>query len=532
MTSARLRHRTIGLGALLVALVAALVVGAGVGVAGLAKHEAGTTLNYAFSFDPGTLDPDIFYGNEALVVTTSCYDGLLRYKDNTTQIEPWLATSWSISKDSKTYTFHLRPNVTFADGTKFTSEAMKYSFQRRGGINAGPGYMVAPIASMDTPDPLTLVVHLSTPIDPFLHWLASPYGTKAVSPTLVKAHATKKDPWAKGWLATHCAGSGPYTLSSVVPAQRYVLSANPKYWGPKPYFTTVNIDMIPSFSTQELKLKSGDLDLMTHGIPSADVTSFSKNSKLQVVRLPAITAINLWLNPHKPNLANVNVRKAVGMALNRAQLVQQVYGQNATLYSGIFAPGSLPPKWGGVYSIGYNPAGAKAIVSKVPSSQRSLNFVYTTDDAANQQLAGLIAAQLNAVGFKVTIRGIPETEVFNYPVYPESKRPDMVVVPNNPDDASPPSNPQLMWVSVKTAGTYFQPLDPSVDKILFKAKITANHTQALKLYGEAANKYGAMNVLIPLANAKTVIVSRAGITGFGVQRQGLWTVDLATLRAG
>src|SRR6185437_13587223 len=145
----------------------------------------------------------------------------------------------------------LRPHVLFHDGTPMTSSSWKFDFQRRTGVNGGPAYMVAEVASMSTPDPLTFVVHLKKPVSAFLNYMASPYGPKAISPAAIKAHKTAKEPWAQTWLANHEAGTGPYTLSSVVPGQSYVMTAYPKYWGPKPYYTTVDISQIPSFSTQE-----------------------------------------------------------------------------------------------------------------------------------------------------------------------------------------------------------------------------------------------------------------------------------------
>ena len=244
----------------------------------------------------------MFYGNEGLEITTSCYDGLLRYKDNTTQVEPDLATSWTISSDGLTYTFQLRHNVKFSDGTPFNSAAMAYSMQRRLAVNGGPAYMVKPIASMDTSNPNVLVIKLKEPQNPFLDELASPYGPRAINPTVVKAHAGTDN--GQKYLANHCAGTGPYTLAKADPGQSYTLAANTHYWGTKPFFKTVNLPVVPSFSTQQLELKSGELDMMTHGLPLANIKQFQSDPNFQVVVLPGISAINLWVNSHKPNLTD------------------------------------------------------------------------------------------------------------------------------------------------------------------------------------------------------------------------------------
>ena len=95
-------------------------------------------------------DPDIFYELEGNSVTTSVYEGLVRYKPNSTVIEGALATKWVISPDGLTYTFTLRPNVKFHDGTPLNSEAMKFSFERRTKVNSAPAYMLADVTSRTT----------------------------------------------------------------------------------------------------------------------------------------------------------------------------------------------------------------------------------------------------------------------------------------------------------------------------------------------------------------------------------------------
>jgi peptide/nickel transport system substrate-binding protein len=517
-----------------VALAAAAAVVAGCGSTGSATRNdsgttIGTTLRTALSFDPGSLDPDIFYGNEGLLVTTSCYDGLLAYQNNTTKIVPALAESYTVSNGGKRYTFKLRSGVRFADGSPFNAKAMQFSIERRRKVDAGPAYMVAPIKRTSAPDDLTLVVDLSTPINPFPSWLASPYGLKAVSPTAVDAHERKGDS-GKAWLATHCAGTGPYDLTDVTEGQRYELTANKYYWGEKPQFSRVLLNLIPSFSTQALQLEKGQLDMMTHGLTLADVKRFKGKPTFSVSELPGISAVNLWMNPNKAALKDPDARRAASMAIDRKTLVQQVYGDTATVYDDVFAPGTLPA--GNGFDLAYDPAAAKAIMDKVPASRRSISLQFTSDDATNQQIAGLLAQQLEAVGFKVTQRGLPETEVFNFTTAPESRRPSMIVLPQNPDDASPSSFPQLQWLSGQDAGGFFPPYDPGADVIFKRAVREGDPDQAQALYIEAAKRYAKTYAMVPIANTKAVVVARRGITRVAVERQGLWTVDFSALRRG
>ena len=229
------------------------------------------TLRLAFVADMQVPDPDIFYEIEGNAVVTSLYEGLVKYANNSTRIIPALATSWTVSGDGRTYTFHLRHGVRFHDGTPFTSADAKFSFERRKGVNSAPAYMLADVVSMATPDPYTFVVHLSQPVSAFLDYMASPYGPKMVSEKAVVAHEVGGHPgdWAQGWLKTHDAGTGPYEISQFVPGSHYVLTADPSYWGTKPYYRTVDIQIIPDISTQEVELGDGQLSGRSTGCARA-----------------------------------------------------------------------------------------------------------------------------------------------------------------------------------------------------------------------------------------------------------------------
>ena len=170
-------------------------------------------LRTALTADPAPLDPDTYYEAEGLAITTSVYEGLLHYENDSPKIAGLLAESWDVSDGARTFTFKLRDGVKFSDGTKFDSAAAKASFQRRIDLKGGPSYMLADVESMSTPDPLTFVVHLRKPSQVFLDYLASPYGPLITSPTAVEKHAVGNDHAAK-WFGSHSAGTGPYSSAS------------------------------------------------------------------------------------------------------------------------------------------------------------------------------------------------------------------------------------------------------------------------------------------------------------------------------
>ena len=257
--------------------VVGLVAGAPSTVASTRSTTSGV-LHMAFEGDMGAPDPDVFYATEGLEVTTSVYQGLLQYANNSTRIVGDLARSWTVSPDRRTYTFQLQPNVKFHDGTPFNSAAVKFSFERRVAINQGPAYMLAHVSSVATPTPTEVVVHLSSPVSAFLDYLASPFGPKMVSPTEIRAHEVRGD-WGQHWLLEHDAGTGPYEITRWVPGQEYTLSRFAHYWGRAPGFSKVEISIVPDISIQEIELRSGALDMITHGLTPSAVASLASSPK-------------------------------------------------------------------------------------------------------------------------------------------------------------------------------------------------------------------------------------------------------------
>src|SRR5882672_5850869 len=156
------------------ALWAALLLGA-CGVAALtpAAAQTPTVLRMARNAEPGIFVPWLIDDNTALFTLGNVYDGLLRVTKDGASVEPALATSWDISADGLTWTFHLRPGVMFSDGTPLTSNDVKVSLDlARGGQRSTWKDNYKAIKEVQAPDPMTVTIILSEPHAPLLSELA------------------------------------------------------------------------------------------------------------------------------------------------------------------------------------------------------------------------------------------------------------------------------------------------------------------------------------------------------------------------
>ena len=390
------------------------------------------TLNLAFGADMQVPDPDIFYEIEGNAVVTSVYEGLVRYANGSTTIVPALAQSWTVSADGQTYTFHLRPGVTFHDGTPVDSQAAAFSFARRTGVNSAPAYMLADVVSTQTPDPLTFVVHLNEPVTAFMDYLASPYGPKLVSPTTVKAHevgvsaSNPNGDWAQQYLKTHDAGTGPYRISQFVPGSHYVLSAYPAYWGTKPYYTTVDISIVPDISVQQAELENGQLSMLLHGLPVNAVDSFKSNPDFVVNEFPAQLKTMMYVNPTLGIFRSQAVRSALRQAIDKTAIVASVYGNTlATVSTQAYPVDEFPPGLA-MDDPTYDPAALRAAL-KTASGSTSITLAYSTDDPTNQRVAEFVQTELDAEGLNVQVHGVPISQAFNYASTPASQLPNLLV---------------------------------------------------------------------------------------------------------
>jgi peptide/nickel transport system substrate-binding protein len=483
-------------------------------------RTSGGTLRLAYLADMAQADPDVFYDIEGNTVILSVYEGLLRYQPDSTQVIPSLATSWQASPDGLTYTFRLRTGVKFHDGTPFNAQAVKTSFQRRLAVGAAPAYMVQPIASMQTPDEQTFVVRLKHPVAPFLHYLASSWGPKVISPKALADHAGSDH--AQAWLKEHADGTGPFRLTAFQRGQRYQLTRFDGYWGQKAHLDKVDIRIIPDVGTQRLQLQSGDLDAILHSFPVAELASAKANPELQVRDFSSFLNAIIYLNTNKPPLSDPALRKALAGALNRDALVKEVYGSYATPSASAYPSGLLDPA---LAPVSYPPSETKV------SGGGKLTFAYTADDSGvHRRLAELVQQRLDAAGFSVTIKQVQLPQVFDY-AKDLRAAPDMVMQTNTPDGAHPDMWARIEWYS--TGGlNYLGYHSQAADRLLDKALQTTDKASSDRLYGQAGKIVARDTAIVFVADPRDVMVLRKNLTGIQHVPNYPWALDLATLQKG
>ncbi|HUC04891.1 MAG TPA: ABC transporter substrate-binding protein [Acidimicrobiales bacterium] len=401
------------LGGVIGAMVSLPVASFAGGTAGAASFPTSHTLNLSFLEDPGQPpDPDVYYAGEGLLLTRNMYQGLLQYKTGTAKrvLEPELATSWSVSKNGLVYTFQLRHGVLFHDGTPFTSAAIAPDFARRLAVDGGPAYQVMGIASVQTPNPYEAVITLDQPNTAFLDFLASPYGPVMESPTALAANKGSDND--QTYLETHDIGTGPYTLTEAKVGVMYQMKAFPQYWGPKPYYTTINMPVIDNLSTEEIEFNDGQLAAILHDMTTSVINQYRTSSKVKLYNLPTLESETAYLNENKGFLTSRTARIDLIEAIDAKALVAGVFpGGRATVATQAGPTGLLPPQYG-KQDFPYDPSKLKALVKTLPASERSFTVGYDTGAPDDQLLAEDIGAELQALGLNTKVIGLQTSVIY------------------------------------------------------------------------------------------------------------------------
>lgn len=406
-------RRALGSAALVLVAAAPILVAASP-TADAASYPTSHTLNLSFLQDPGQPpDPDVYYAGEGLLLTRNMYQGLLQYKSGTAKriLEPELATSWTISKDGLTYTFQLRHGVTFHDGTPFTSAAIAPDFARRTAVNGGPAYMVSDVASVQTPNPYEAVITLKTPNTAFLDYLASPYGPAMESPTALAANAGSDN--AQTYLETHDIGTGPYTLAVAKVGVMYQLKSYPEYWGPKPYYTTVNLPVIDNLSTEEIEFNTGQIAAILHDMTTSVIAQYKAKSTVTSYDLPTLESETAFVNENKGFMTTAKNRTDLLEAINVPSLVAGIFPGRATVAKQAGPNGIIAEPYGD-QNIAYNPAKLKALVKSLSPSDKSFTVGYDTAAPDDQLLAEDIGAELQADGLSTKVVGYQTSDIYSW----------------------------------------------------------------------------------------------------------------------
>lgn len=396
----------------MLALLATLVV---------AAPKRGGTLRVAYGNEIANLDFHTAPGYEMMWVAMNVGCGLVNITPEG-QFVGDAAASWDVSPDGLTYTFTLRDNVLFHDGTKVDAAAVKFSIERimDPETKSGMKNFYNAVERVEAVDPLTARVHMKHPYAFFLHMLAG-YRTGLVlySPTATQKYGLEDRKKGKPEAVVGC---GPFRLVEWAQGSHLVMDRWDKYFQPGlPYLERVIIRTIKDPITQVAAFKAGEIDFIPSFTPEHADTLQAQVPDAQIMTGPETTPMVALMKvtvpcdgkpmskdrcPH-PIFGDTRVRKAVGCyGLDREEIVKIAFKGKATPWVGMNPPGT-PDTVNVNDRCPYSPEKAKALLAEAgygPNKPLTFEVITDTEKAVFNVIATVIKEQMARLGVTANIK--------------------------------------------------------------------------------------------------------------------------------
>ena len=383
--------------------------------------EAGT-LRLAWTSDIQTLDVQTTSAN--YMIPMNVFDRLFEIQlndDGSTELVPSLVTDYTVSDDGLTYQFTLRDDVKFSDGTQLTASDVEFSLVRLLALDTsvntdfascilGADELIATegysyddtVEGIEVVDDTHINITLAYPFAGFLYELATPAGC-IYSKAAVEAAGDNY-----GNEVESAIGSGPYVITDWTRDSSLTLELNPEYWGDEPSVKKVDIQIVPDASTINMMFQNGEIDILDcDDLDSSVVESTYKTAYAdQIVTSNRLATTYLILNEDDEYLSDVNVRKAIQMAIDRQSILDTVYSGDGNLCDGIYPKGLIGYSEENQGWLTYDPDAAKQLLEDSGYSDGEIKMELSADSSASSSVTlvlQMIQANLQAIGIDCSI---------------------------------------------------------------------------------------------------------------------------------
>jgi nickel transport system substrate-binding protein len=344
------------------------------------------------------------------------YEPLFKYDGNS--VKPCLAESYQMSEDGKEYTFKLREDISFSDGSKLDANAVKLNMD---GVLLNKerfSWMgtIAKLTSVETVSDYEIKFTLDSPYYGTLYDLTAQFPMRMISPNSIP-----DDGNTAGMLKSSI-GTGKYILSESKKDQEYVFTSNENYWGEKAEYDKIIVKIIPDHDSRILALQTGEIDMIfgSKHLSYEGLSQFDGSDKIgSAVSDSETSTRSILMNAGNDVLSDINLRRAIQYATNKQSIIDNVIMGLEKESNSILNP-SLPycdVNLDKDYS--FNQAKAIEFLEKSgwilgegktyrekDGQSLSLGLMYVTSRGAEEDMARIFADQMKQVGIEVKLDGV------------------------------------------------------------------------------------------------------------------------------
>lgn len=451
------------------------------------------------------IDPSNAYDFYTWEVLTNIMGGLMQYVPGTTELQPGLAISYTVSPDGREYIFKLRPELYFADGTPVTAHDIVRSIKRVMKINGDPAWLVTDfVEDVVAIDDYTVKFILTMPVAYFPALLATPPYFPvhpAYKPAEIDSDQT-------------AGGVGPYKITKWVRDVELVLEANPYWWGGAPKTEQIVIRFYKDATSLRLALEAGEIDIAWRTLTPTDIKDLKGKAGIKVIEAPGAFIRYIIFNTKIPPFDNPVVRKALAAAVDRKAICEKIFlGTTEPLYSmipiGMWShKDSFLEKYGE-----HNLELAKTLLKQAGYSEANklkIELWYTPTHYGDTEVdvatlikeawekTGLVEVELKSAEWTTyldyTRKGLLGASLYGW-------YPDYI----DPDDYTSP------WVNASWTGYAYS--NPKLLEILEEARVKPSIEERTVLYKQAQDIWAEDAAIVPLFQGKLTIAVREGVKG-------------------
>ena len=385
-------------------------------------EDSGKMLRIIEKADPETLDVQLT--TDSYCIPLNCFDRLVEIDtvDGQPQIVPGLADSWDVTEDGLTYTFHLHEGVKFHNGDPFTADDVVFTvnrmmdpatlakntdvYERVAGAMDFLNGKADDVSGVEAIDDCTVRFTLIEPCDFFLSLLATPAGAIYNRESTEGADDFGTNPAV-------CFGTGPFQVTEWILGSKVTMVANPDYFRGAPQIDGVTVLIIPDENTQRMMFEQGNADVIDFDYAKTQLQWFMDNGyESQIVGGRRMGTYYLMFNTAIEPLDNVNVRKALQMAIDRQAILDAVYnGKGVVLNS--FLPNGVPGHDDAAEVIPYDPARARAMLAEEGYANGFDMELAIVADSPDLPVYTIIATYLGHVGVRVRINQLDSSSFYD-----------------------------------------------------------------------------------------------------------------------
>lgn len=518
------------------ALSSAVLIGMGTSLPLLAADEEsqryGKTLVVGQALEPTIYDPNRQYSYETYRVDKHIYESLVAEDlsvpadKGTPPIIPALATHWEVNENATIYTFHLRSDVVFHDGTAFDAEAVRFNvrrftdpqfeyFDRQSQATMAQVY--SDLKTVEVIDAHTVAYHFNQPFPDFLRFL--PQGNW-VSGIFSPAALQK---WGQDGLAEHPTGTGPYQFVSRVRNDHTELLRNERWWGKKPYMQRIIFRPILDGSTGISALQSGQVDILSR--TPTDAVDLLEQSGYTVHDSVEANQLFLGWNFANKFTRQLAVRQAVIKAIDREGLVKSLLNGHAVASYNILNR-SNEAFLASQKDYPYDPDGAKKLLTDAGFQPGEVSFTIITYDQ-NQAVIEWIQRDLSKVGINVKVIS---QEWITYSSHLANLADETGLFTMEWGLISPQWL-RVAWKNYVVSRGKGEAVITGVAPLIDRAAVTVDRQQALVLWQQINQKFQEQAAFVPLLELNRVFSSSPAVQGFNVPAQNFYDLTRVWLKA-